>query len=46
MLCACGVVVLTDGYTYYFGYKCPIDHFEENEEFYKEELESIDLTEL
>lgn len=43
---AIGVVVLTDGYTYYFGYKCPIDYFEENADFYNGELQSIDFIEL
>ncbi len=42
---AVGVVVLTDGYTYYFGYKCPIDYFEENADFYNGELQSIDFIE-
>ena len=43
---AVGVVVLTDGYTYYFGYKCPIDYFEENADFYNGELQSIDFIEF
>lgn len=42
---AVGVVVLTDNYTFYYGYKCPIDFFEENEDFYNEELQTIDLIE-
>ncbi len=42
---AVGVVVLTDNYTYYFGYKCPIDNFEENAEFYNSELQGIELIE-
>ncbi len=43
---AVGVVVLTDRYTFYFGYRCPIDYFDENAEFYNEELQSIELIEL
>ncbi len=43
---AIGVVVLTDNYTFYFGYKCPIDYFEENADFYDEELEDIDLVDF
>ena len=40
---AVGVVILTDNYTYYYGYKCPIDFFEDNEEFYNSELADIEL---
>ncbi|MBQ9442710.1 MAG: hypothetical protein IJU43_00270 [Lachnospiraceae bacterium] len=42
---AVGVVVLTDNYTFYYGYKCPIDFFEENEAFYNDELQNIELIE-
>ena len=41
---ATGVVVLTDLYTYYYGFACPIDFYEENEEFYKEELADLSLS--
>ena len=41
---AVGVVILTDDYTYYYGFECPIDSFEDNEEFYDSELEDIELT--
>lgn len=40
---AVGVVVLTDDYTYYYGYSCPIDHFEENQKIYESGLEDIEL---
>lgn len=43
---AVGVVVLTDNTTFYFGYSCPIDYFEENEAFYNEELQEIELVEF
>ncbi len=43
---AVGVVVLTDNYTYYFGYKCPIDDFEDNASFYNEELQNIEMMSL
>ncbi len=42
---AVGVVVLTDYTTFYYGYSCPIDYFEENADFYDEELEDIELIE-
>ncbi len=38
-----GIVVLTDLYTYYYGFGCPIDDYEDNEEFYKEELSDLEL---
>lgn len=41
-----GVVVLTDNFTFYYGYGCPIDYYEENEEFYESELDSIELIDL
>ncbi|MCR5357990.1 MAG: hypothetical protein K6E63_11380 [Lachnospiraceae bacterium] len=40
---AIGVVVLTDWYTYYYGLECPIDFYEDNEEFYKEELAGLQI---
>ena len=43
---AIGVVILTDNFTYFYGFKCPLDSFEDNEEFYNSELESIELIEL
>ncbi|WP_026528560.1 hypothetical protein [Butyrivibrio sp. VCD2006] len=43
---AVGVVILTDNFTYYYGYECPIDFFEDNQEFYEEELKNIALIEL
>lgn len=41
-----GVVVLTDNFTYYYGYGCPIDYYEENAAFYESELDSIKLINL
>ncbi len=43
---ALGVVVLTDLYTYYYGYSCPLDFYEENASFYEEELGTLSLAEL
>ncbi|WP_044916890.1 hypothetical protein [Butyrivibrio sp. WCE2006] len=43
---AVGVVILTDNFTYYYGYECPIDYFEDNQEFYEEELKKIELITL
>ena len=40
---AVGIVILTDNFTYYFGYECPIDYFEDNQEFYEEELKNTEL---
>ena len=40
---ALGVVVLNDKVTYYYGFSCPIDEFADNKEFYKEELDRIEL---
>lgn len=42
---AVGVVVLTDFYTFYYGYSCPIDYFEENADFYEGELKDVELME-
>ena len=42
---AVGVVVLTDLYTFYYGYSCPIDYFEENADFYEGELKDVELIE-
>ncbi len=41
-----GVVVLTDNFTYYYGFGCPVDYYEENAEFYEEELNGIELLDL
>ncbi len=41
-----GVVVLTDDFTYYYGYGCPIDYYEDNEDFYESELDSVELIDL
>ena len=41
-----GVVVLTDDFTYYYGYGCPIDFYEDNADFYESELDSIELIDL
>ncbi len=43
---ALGVVVLTDLYTYYYGYSCPLDFYEENASFYEEELGTLSLADL
>ena len=43
---AVGVVIKTDLYTYYFGYSCPLDYFEDNADFYNEELDGIEWLEL
>lgn len=41
-----GVVVLTDNFTYYYGYGCPIDFYEDNVEFYESELDNVKLIDL
>ncbi|MCR4786784.1 MAG: PliI family lysozyme inhibitor of I-type lysozyme [Lachnospiraceae bacterium] len=41
-----GVVVLTDSFTYYYGYGCPADYYDENAGFYESELDSIKLIDL
>ncbi len=41
-----GVVVLTDNFTYYYGYGCPIDFYEDNVDFYESELDSVELIDL
>ena len=43
---AVGVVVPTDLYTYYYGFACPLDFYEENEEFYLGELADVRLVEI
>lgn len=43
---ATGAVILTDWFTYFYGYKCPADYYEENESFYEEGLNSIELIDL
>ncbi|MCR4891039.1 MAG: hypothetical protein K5989_02465 [Lachnospiraceae bacterium] len=42
---AIGLVFFSDGFTYYYGYSCPLDAYEDNEAFFREELEGIELTE-
>ncbi|MCR4851694.1 MAG: hypothetical protein K5870_10590 [Lachnospiraceae bacterium] len=39
-----GVVVLTDNFTYYYGYSCPVDFYEENANLYENDLDGIELT--
>jgi len=41
-----GVVVLTDSFTFYYGYGCPVDYYEENSDFYESELDSVTLIDL
>ncbi len=41
-----GVVVLTDGFTFYYGYGCPIDFYEENADFYESELDTITIVDI
>lgn len=41
-----GVVVLTDDFTYYYGFGCPIDYYEDNADFYEEELDTVELIDL
>lgn len=41
-----GVVVLTDSFTYYYGFGCPVDYYEENADFYESELDSVELIDL
>ncbi|MCR5000836.1 MAG: hypothetical protein K6A71_03470 [Lachnospiraceae bacterium] len=41
-----GVVVLTDNITFYYGYGCPVDYYEDNANFYESELYSIELIDL
>ncbi|MCR5302346.1 MAG: hypothetical protein K6E49_07875 [Lachnospiraceae bacterium] len=41
-----GVVVLADNFTFYYGYGCPIDYYEENADFYESELGSVELIDL
>ena len=43
---AVGIVVLTDNFTFYFGYKCPIDDYEDNQEFYEDELKNLEFLDL
>ena len=43
---AVGVVVLTDDFTYYYGFGCPIDYYEDNADFYEEELDTVELIDL
>ena len=38
-----GVVVLTDYFTFYYGYGCPIDYYEENADFYESDLDCVEL---
>lgn len=41
-----GIVILTDSFTYYYGFSCPLDYFEESEDFYEDELENIEMLKL
>lgn len=41
-----GVVVLTDDFTFYYGFGCPIDYYEDNADFYEEELDAVELIDL
>ncbi len=41
-----GVVIMTDNFTYYYGYQCPADYYEENEEFFKSQLDETELIDL
>lgn len=41
-----GTVVLTDSFTFYYGYGCPVDSYEENSDFYESELDNIKLIDL
>ena len=43
---AVGAVVLTDNFTYYYGFKCSVDYYEDNADLYEEELNSIELIAL
>ena len=36
-------MIPTDTFTYYYGFSCPADFYEENEAFYDEELKNIEL---
>lgn len=40
---ALGVVVLTDNYTFYHGFSCSIDEYDDNASFYDGELDLLDL---
>jgi len=41
-----GVVVLTDNFTFYYGFGCPIDYYEENSSLYESELDGISFIDL
>ncbi len=41
-----GVVVLTDYFTFYYGYECPIDFYEENADTYESDLDSVEWAAL
>ena len=43
---AVGAVVLTDNFTYYYGFDCPIDFFEEHQEFYESEFKNLTFVDL
>ncbi|MBQ9550782.1 MAG: hypothetical protein IJU87_08215 [Lachnospiraceae bacterium] len=38
-----GVVVLTDSFTFYYGFRCPIDEYDSNAAFYEGELDGLEL---
>ncbi|MBR4574319.1 MAG: hypothetical protein IKO16_05375 [Lachnospiraceae bacterium] len=39
-----GVVLLTDNYTFYYGYGCAIDFYEDNSDHYEKDLNGIEIT--
>lgn len=41
-----GVVALTDYFTFYYGYGCPIDYYEENADTYESDLDSVEWADL
>ncbi len=43
---AVGVVIMTDWFTYFYGFQCPIDSYEENKDFYAEELQRLELIDV
>ena len=43
---AIGVVILTDNFTYYYGFGCSADYYEDNAEFYESELDGIEFIDL
>ncbi|MBR5407335.1 MAG: DUF3298 domain-containing protein [Lachnospiraceae bacterium] len=43
---AMGIVILTDNFTYFYGFSCPIDAFDENADLYEESIASVELISL